>query len=271
MARTTTQRPAALLPTGLQISATDARTLVPAAMFSSMNGWDKLNDAEKATVTSEGHALAQAMLIVGAGRLAIGEHLTNLQGTLEPHNLFGRFLKKFNFSKRTAYRAISGFKNAKAQLPEPILKAAMARGINLLGENDQKPLGVFTDAVRKLPPPSNPDAMQANTWLDQVEQVRKDSRQEASDAAGTDAFVMPEPTDPQTSMKECFRFVSGRFKHLPTTPRVRANWVRGLIGMLMTELGVANAGAIQPQAIPEDFRVQRGRPRAAAAGQGQAQ
>lgn len=261
MATKTPRAAAVLSPTGLQISANDAQHLVPAAMFSSMPGWDKLNADEQTVVQTEGVALAQALLVNGASRLAIGEHLTNLQGTLEPHNLFGRFLRSFKFSKRTAYRFISGFKNAKARLPEPILKAAMARGINLLGDNDQKPLGIYTEAAKRLPPPQNPDPTQVNAWLDSVEQVRKDVKQEAADAEGTDAFVMPEPTDPATAMKECFRFVSNRYKQLPTTPKVRANWMRGLIGILLAEFGVSSMQQFQPQAVPEDFRVVRGRPK----------
>lgn len=264
--RTAPRTTVALSSTSMKLATNEATHLVPEAMFSSLPWWDKLNVEEQTTVQTEGMSLAQALLVNGASRLAVGEHLTNLQGTLEPHNLFGRFLKSFHFSKRSAYRFINGFKNAKARLPEPVLKAAMARGINLLGENDQKPLGVYTEAVKRLPPPSNPDAQQANAWLDSLEGVRKTVRQETSDAVGTESFVMPEPNDPQTAMKECYRFVSGRFKHLPSAPKVRANWMRGLIGMLITELGVSGAQQFQPQAVPEDFRIQRGRPKTSAVG-----
>lgn len=253
--------PSAILPTmSLQIAANDASRLVPETLFSSLSWWDKLSEDEKVTVHDEGIALAQALLVNGASRMAVGEHLTNLQGTLEPHNLFGRFLKVFKFSKRTAYRYISGYKNAKARLPEPILKAAMARGINMLGENDQKPLGVYTDAVKRLPPPQNANAVQANTWLDSVEEVRVKTRQEAADAVDSSSFTMPEPTDPQTAMKECYRFVVARYKKLPSGAKVRTNWVRGFVGMLLTELGVSAAQSFLPQAVPDDFRVQRGRP-----------
>lgn len=270
MARATATARAAhqslLLPAGMQVGANDAQRLVPVTMFSSQKWWAKLSEAEQMTVTDEGFKLSQALLVNGASRMAVGEHLTNLQGTLEPHNLFGRFLKTFHFSKRTAYRFISGFKNAKAKLPEPILKAAMARGINMLGDTDQKPLGVYTDAVQRLPPPATADPAQANAWLDAVEQTRITVRQEANDAApGNGSFTLPEPTDPQTALKECYRFVALRYKKLPTGARVRSKWLSGLVGMLLSELGVSGVQTFAPQAVPEDFRIVRGRPKAAIA------
>jgi hypothetical protein len=244
---------------GLMVQPGDAATVITPSAFTSLAWWDKINAEEQQAVLSAGTRLAQALLVNGASRLAIGEHLTTLQGTLEPHNLFGRFLKNFHFSKRSAYRRIAEFKNAKGNLPEAVLKAAMARGVTIAGDSDQKPLGIYTEAVKKLPPPTAPDMLQANTWLDQIEQVRKDVRTEAADAAnGNGGNVTLQPMDVNDAQKECFRLIENRFNRVPQ--RQRQKFLQGLQGMLLTLSGVSNPLSISPQAIPDDFRVHRGRP-----------
>jgi hypothetical protein len=238
----------------------DVNDLVPAEAFVSMPGWDKLDETEQSTVLSEGHGLAHELLVHGTSRMAIGAHLYKLRNVLTPHGLYGRFLKYFHFSKRTADRYVAGYENANKLLPEPIVRAAMARGINIIGDTAMKPLGIYTGAVKKLPPPKNPDTVQANTWLNQIEQVRKDERQAAP--AG---IISIEPIDAQMALKECFRFINTRYKRLPNNSKTRSAFVRSLVGMILSELGVAGPQTFTPTAVPEDFRAQRGRPREQAA------
>jgi hypothetical protein len=235
--------------------SSDIQMLVPPDAFNTLAWWEKLQPAEQTTVMHEGRLLAQAMLDHGKSRLAIGEHLEKLQGVLEPRNLFGKFLKNYHFSKRTAYRYIAGFKNAKARLPETVLKAAMARGVNIVGETEARPLGIYTEAVAKLPPPQSANEVQANTYLTQLEQVRKETR-----SSGANLFTVPVPQDPQTLLKECYRFVSLRYKRLPNNSKTRAQWVRNLVGMILADLGVSGEQTFAPHAAPEDFKAQRGRP-----------
>ena len=234
-------------------------SLVPPESLNTLKWWEKLNQQEQATVMQEGQALAKAMLDHGRSRLAIGEHLTKLQAVLEPHNLFGRFLKNFHFSVRTAYRYIKGYQNAQGRLPEPVLKVAMARGVNIIGDTEFKPLGIYTDAVQKLPVPAVVNDEQARVYLDQLEEVRKQLKPTGA------MFTMPEPQDPNTLLKECYRFVSLRYKRLPSNSKTRAAWVRSLVGMLLSELGVSGQQTFAPQAVPEEFRALRGRPVATAA------
>jgi len=234
--------------------SSEVTLLVPPEAFSTLAWWEKLNKEEQNVVVNEGRKLARAMLAHGQSRLAIGEHLSKLQSVLEPHNIFGRFLKNFHFSKRTAYRYIKGFQNAQAMLPAPILKAAMAKGVNIIGDTDFKPLGIYTDAVKKLPVPKDATEEQATTYLTQLENVRKELKPTGA------AFVMPEPQDPTTLLKECYRFVSLRYKRLPTNHKTRASWVRNLVGMILSELGVSGSQTYAPQAVPEEFKALRGRP-----------
>ena len=72
------------------------------------------------------------------------------------------------------------------------------------------------------------------------------------------SFILSEPTDPQTLMKECYRFVAGRYQRLPTGTKVRPNWMRSFVEMLLAEHGIGTAQTFTPQAVPENFRL-RGR------------
>ena len=221
--------------------------------------WDKLSVDEKNAVQAEGQQLAIAMLNFGRSRLAIGEHLSKLKDILEPHNVFGKFLRNFHFSKRTAYRYIRGFENAKARLPEAVLKTAMVRGMAIIGESDTKPLGIYTEAAKQLPPPSNPTDQQAEAYLDSIETLRKKTKGTVSKPSIVDATVIPQ--DPDTLLKECYRFVSSRYKKLPSNHKTRTAFVTRLVGFMMNELGIGHAQNFQPMAIPEGFRAERGRPR----------
>ena len=75
---------------------------------------------------------------------------------------------------------------------------------------------------------------------------------------GKRSFTLAEPTDPQTLMKECYRFVAGRYQRLPTGTKVRPNWMRSFVEMLLAEHGIGTAQTFTPQAVPENFRL-RGR------------
>jgi hypothetical protein len=237
----------------------EVQALVPPDAYTTLAWWDKLNDDEQHVVVDEGRMLAKAMLDHGRSRLAIGQHLTRLQGVLEPHNLFGRFLKTCHFSKRTAYRYIKGFQNAQAMLSEPVLKVALAKGVNIIGDTEFKPLGVYTDAVKKLPVPKEATEEQATTYIEQLENVRKSLKPSG------EMFTMPEPQDPQTLLKECYRFVSLRYKRLPQNSKTRSAWVRHLVGLILSDLGVSGQQTFAPQAVPEDFKALRGRPTTVAA------
>jgi hypothetical protein len=230
--------------------------IVKAEMFTTLPWWDKLTAHEQSNVIAEGQKLAQSMLTYGQARLQVGEHLAALQGILEPHNLFGKFLKTFRFSVRTAYRYIAGYKNASARLPQAVLTAAMARGVNIVGDSEEKPLGVYTKAAEALPPPTNPNPVQAETWLTQLEVVRKQNRETPTE--------MP-AGDPEVLKREVVRFASLRFERLPQHKRTREAWAKQVVGLLMTKFGISTPQSFTPLPVPEEYQVHRGRPRSIAA------
>lgn len=229
--------------------------IVRADAFNSLSWYKKLNNDEQGAVLTEGQQLGQSLLQFGRSRLAVGEHLTKLSKILEPHKAFEKFLKHFHFSKRTAYRYIRGFENAKARLPETVLRAAMARGVQIVGESETRPLGVYTEAVAALPLPKGATEAQAITYLDRLEAVRKQTK---SEATGIPMLIMG---DPSTLMKEALRFVTVRYKRLPPTKRTREAWAKQLIGMLLAEFGTREEQTFAPVPVPEMFQVHRGRPK----------
>src|SRR6185369_5109122 len=163
------------------------------------------------------------------------------------------------FSVKTAYRYMNGFKNAQRELPEAVLSVAMARGYNMIGESEQKPLGIYTSAVRQLPPPENPTREQANQWLDSVEQVRKKTRSAPVTEFAEEAETVAQ--DPELLLKECYRFIDNRFKKLPESARVRQRWMRDLISYEMSLVGIDKSTPFMPKQPPSDFKAERGRPR----------
>ena len=234
----------------------------PAPKLVQEKWWEELTLSEQSLLQVEGQGLAVALLVQGYSRLAIGAHLVKAQAILEPHSLFGKFLKLFRFTPRTAYRYIQRYNNASANLPEAILRAAMARGVDLSGEHESQPLGRYTEAVKSLPPPSDPTPEQADRWIDQVVEESR-GRREAG--GGSPRMVELPVADPEEMLKEAYRFVVTRYRRLPINGRVRAKWINDLAGLMLSELGVGNPQSIKPIAIPEDYRAQRGRPREAAA------
>jgi hypothetical protein len=237
---------------------TVSKTLIPRETFVDLPWWKRLTPDDQQKVQQEGQALGRALVEEGFSRLAVGEHLSNLHELLEPQRLFVRFLKNFHFSQRTAYRYINGFRNARERLPEYTLRRAIARGMNMIGDTEERPLGVYTDAVKRLPPPAEPDPAAVDEWLDKVEERKRRQRsQQLQEGAGERAGV---DTDPQAMMKEVFRNFRVRLRRLPAG-RTRGSWVKTLAGMMLAEAGIGNEQSIAPVAPPEDFRATRGRPR----------
>jgi hypothetical protein len=87
--------------------------LVPKDFFTALPFWGELERDEQSTVKKETEELASAHAGQVASRMEMGEHLTNLQGVLEPKRLFQKYLGSLNFTPRTAYRYIEAYKAVK--------------------------------------------------------------------------------------------------------------------------------------------------------------
>jgi len=230
-------------------------SLVPKTMFTALPWWNDLTAEEKATVEKESRQLATAMLDLAYSKLAIGEHLQTLRNVLEPKRLFVKYLRNFHFSQRTAYRYIRGFENATKMLPENVLRVVASRGVNMIGETEEKPLGVYTEAVKELPPPKRSDPQAIESWLDKVEDKRKEIARAAPERTTIEG-------DPETLLKETIRFITVRYTRLPEHHKTREAWVKKLMGMILTECGRAEPQKIAPVSVPADYVKGPGRPRA---------
>lgn len=251
--------------TAMTSSATsEAGKFVSRQSFQQLPFWGKLKERERTDLMEEGRQLAAAMMVHGSSGLAIGERLVNIRPILEPYKgAYTKLLSSFGFTDRTARRYIDGYENARAHLPEAVLKAAMAKGMRVLGYDDQRPLGVYTEAYRLLPPPRNPDPEQATKYLNQLEQTRKERNKVIKEAkkSGKSVPVTEESVrrDPEFLRKQTFRSIKNALDHIPK--RSRRGFLNDVVGMVLTHLGIGNPTSFEPEAIPDDFRQGRGRPR----------
>lgn len=250
--------------------AAEAGRFMPRQAFEQLRFWNQLKDREQDTILSEAKQLSAALMMHGSSGLAIGEHLINIQKVLKPYEgAFAKFLRNFRFTERTAYRYIVAYNNAAERLPEPVLKAAMARGMNILGYTQDRPLGTYSGAYEVLKPlPSRyDDPADANRVLDQLEQVRKEIKADPEKKAAIEKrlkrqhedLVEEIRTEPKFLLKHSYRTVKNALRHVSS--RKRRDWLESLVGMLLTEINIGHQTTFKPEAIPEDFRQGRGRPR----------
>ena len=221
-------------------------------LLTTLNGWEGLASADRQTVYSETQALGKALVEHGISKLTIGEHLSRLRDVLEPQRMFVQYLRTFHFSQRTAYRYMDGFENAKRMLPENVLRAAMTRGIDFFGRGSTEPLGSYTEVIKRLPPPKTSDEKKIHGYLDEIEASRRDRRKNSGEVL--------DAADPETMLRECFRYIDARYRRLPQGRRGRLAWVRSLFGLLLTQLGASGPQSFTPLEIPPGYQARRGRP-----------
>jgi hypothetical protein len=219
--------------------------LVSRESLAKENWWLKLEAKEQRVVLVETQALTEALVTYGMSRLAVGEHLNNLQAVLAPKKMFGKFLKtQCRFSVATAHRYIDSYLKTKDRIPEAILRTAIARGYDVI---DAK-------VVDKLPPPKTEDREKIVTYLEKVESARKEARQ---------ITAIPD-YDSEVMKKEVINFIGLRYDRLPANPRLRQKWASEVIGMMLFRFKMKSS-EFDPIEIPVGFQVVRGRPRVTAA------
>jgi hypothetical protein len=242
-------------------TAEDSHALtIPSPTFQ-LSGWfERLPKEKQKVVRTEGEGLARSMMSHVFSRIAIGEHLAHVQEVLEgEHGAFGAFLKNFNFTPKTAYRYIIGYKNSML-LPEPIRKEAIVRGMDIMGYTEDKPLGMYTEAVAVLPPPKHPTEIEAKTYLAKLEDMRKKVKKE-----GLPETVAEEVIDENQMIKAMLHFCSTQLDKLPSgnsqsAVKRKMKVIRTFVGMLLANAGLQSSQTFEPTAVPETMKVYRGRP-----------
>jgi hypothetical protein len=205
--------------------------------LSMLSGWAKLQSNEQAIMTEQTQAIAAALHGVSQAKITVGEHLSKVRDVLEPKRIFTKYLKTiFHMSKATAYRYIDLYAAAKTVLPAPVLEAAMMR-----------PDDVFTvKSLKAAPrPPRTTNVVKINEYLDGL-QHQKGPR------------LVAERKSADEIQKALFHSASLLLSKLPKTKKLAV--LASVTAYLLSEIG-AEEMSIKPVAIPESFRIQRGRPR----------
>lgn len=225
----------------------------PVAMLEQLPWWQSISRKDQISIEKETKALGEAFQNMGRSRLAAAEHLSNVHDKVGKGNFQG-FLRIFHIKRAWAYETMKGYKNTLQAFPEAVIREAMRRNMPILGASDDKPLGTYTDAVKRLPPPKTEDPVKIGQYLDSIEQARSRARARASKKLETIE------ADPDVLLQESYRFVIIRLQRLGSKGATRNRFVESLTGMLMTEIGVTKRN-FEAEAIPDGFRAQVGRPR----------
>lgn len=240
-----------------KLAATDTS---PGGILKALPGWEEIARKDQVIIERETKNLGEALADYGRSKLAIGEHLATIQDKLEPLRVFSRYLQAFHFKRSVAYNHITAYKNAVKHLPEPVLKRAMSRNMSIIGISEDKPLGRYTNAFKRLPPPNTEDAEKIDQYLDTIEEaaLRSDTRSKK--------YVREVEKEPTLLMKQFYKFGKRCLSQLPASGNRRRDreqqvaFIEDAMGMLLAELGITSK-TIEAQAVPEEFKVGPGRPR----------
>lgn len=246
--------------------------LLPRKAFEGLKFWRKLKEREQETIVSETMQLAAANLMQESGKLAMGKHFAEIKRVLEPYTgAFPKFCSRFKFTERTARRYIDAYTNAAGTWPEAVLKAAVARGMDILGYTPAKPLGKYTAAYEALRmnsvlPPKQEEPEEVSRYLDTLEKTRREIQADPEKNAAIrkrlekrqENIEEEQRRDPDWLLKASYRNCKNALRRV--SARKKRAWLDSLVGMLLTEMSISHQTSFKPEAIPDDFRQGRGRP-----------
>jgi hypothetical protein len=233
-------------------------SIIPATVFAHLPYWQALTSDEQKKVERETQDVAFALIMEGTGKLQQGLHLLELRRILEGKGVFVRHLQLLfrKMSVKTAYRRIAQYENARRKFSEPLVKAIMARGLDLVGDTDKLPYGKYTPIIRQLPPPKSEDKQVISEWLDRVEEAYKKRRSDIRTERVIDYDSVHPPTD--ALIRAAFRHVRIKFRKIPPNHRSRA--LKELFGYLLAEFDGSGVH-VSPVEAPADFRRGPGKPK----------
>ena len=205
------------------------------------HGWSKLEPLEQTKLTVEIQALEKAADAFEMSTLEVGEHLDNINRVLSPKRQFNKWLmwwlegRKKAKSRSWAYQAMKEYQDLREHTPKLVLQIAKERGTKLKAR-----------ALVLNPPPRTEDRSEIVRYLDSQKLTRVEVVKSSD-----------------TLLKECVNFVSTRWSQLPNNNKTRTAFMQALIGMLLGKFGVASTQSFAPMAVPDTFKAQRGRKKAA--------
>ena len=241
----------------------DVNSKVSEKSLSSFGFWSSLDKDQQVKMIDSSRGLMTGRIQEGLSKLQIGAHLSVANDILAKHRGgWMEYLKAFKFSTSSARRYIDTYRYAASNLHPVILEEALARGMEILGSKEGKPLGIFTMAFKSLPPPANVTKTAASTYLDAVEEKAKKQlgRKRGQHRAKTGDKLTEALEDPEMLKKLCFRMFNNNLAKVASAQRKR--FTLNLIGLMLTQAGYKEVPAsIALAEVPEDYLVGAGRPK----------
>jgi len=208
-----------------------------------LKGWEKLDGKTQKAAVEASRSILESLKNENESRMEAGKHFIELRKLLPKGMFLSSLRETFHMSRATAYRYMDGYESAAKKLPKPVMDVVMRRAYRR----------AQIKRIEENPPPAKvtKDPIQIGKYLDNLEKTPIEIKDDT-------------PANTDTLLRECVNFVSSRYARLPNNSRTRSTWVRSLVGMLMTKFGIGTEQSFEPMAIPDKFRVVRGRPKTAA-------
>jgi hypothetical protein len=243
----------------------EANRLFPAEdIADKLSFLNDMKEGERKKLVSDMQYAAGARLLVSRSKLALGKYIAAIKEDCGHYDgSFEKAMKYLKINLRMAYRYMSGFTNVDQAWHENLVTAAIIKGLNFVSVDEDHPFGKYTEAVRLLPTPSNPDMETATRYLEQLEETRRElnTKRKTLQAAGKN--VPPPITDtkkdPELLKERAYRGI--KYGLTFVSKRQRQAWFEEVVGMAMTKAGYSSATTFSPMAVPDEYDAGPGRPR----------
>lgn len=200
------------------------------------------SDAEQTQLQSLNQELQEGFQSFADSTLRIGKALCQMKPLLDAKRQWVAYLKTFPaFAPATAYRYMGYYEAAQKTFAQPVLKRLIAAGIDIK-PTEGKPFGIFTDAVKKNPPPTgnaanNPDTV--DEWVDVIQKTRKEMGKRAATHKSYNDL-----------MKEAFRSVVQKASRVQV--KEQKKFILHLFAYALNAIGETNDAHITPLRAPEE-------------------
>jgi hypothetical protein len=204
----------------------------------SLTGWDTLEKNEQSSVTKSTESAKLNRASMRQSRLAFGADLIAVREVLMPKGMWTGYCRSiFHMSVATAFRYTKHYEVISKKIEQPLIDFAIEAGYEI-------PL----KALEASRPPKTEDPDEMVRFLERINASEKKK-------------VVVIEYDPNDVLKDVLHDSELGYGRLPQDKRTRNNFIHNYIGMLMTLFGIGHEQSFKPVAIPDHFRVVKGRPR----------
>lgn len=214
--------------------------------------WGELSASEQRTILVETQGAQLGVAKIRQGHIDFARHMTNLHPVLRKSKRWVKYCSQMGLNYRTVRRHIEGYQMALKTAHPNIIDVAATRGTNMFSPSADptKPLGDFTEALKALPPPKDPDPKAAVKYVEAAE-----------------AYVQKHPPRRRRGVRrvetarrwlDAFQTARNAYKSISDTRARRVQALR-FIRVLMGEFGLA-AGRVEPETVPAEYLRRPGRP-----------